>query len=123
MATFNQCQFIGHLGKDPELNVTNTGKPVTKFSLAVDQGRDQQPLWLNITCWDRLAETVEQYAHKGALVFVQGRLVLRQYKDKNGIDRIAVDIIATTVQLLEKKQAGTAVEEIPIDFDTPVPEK
>src|SRR6266446_3235686 len=121
MATFNQCQFIGHLGKDPELNVTNTGKPVTKFSLAVDQGRDQQPLWLNITCWDRLAETVEQYAHKGALVFVQGRLVLRQYKDKNGVDRIAVDIIATTVQLLEKKQAGTAVEEIPIDFDTPVP--
>src|SRR5947209_351291 len=110
MATFNQCQFIGHLGKDPELSVTNNGKPVTKFSLAVDQGKDQQPMWLNITCWDKLAETVEQYARKGMLVFVQGRLVLRQYKDRNQIDRIAVDIIANTVQLLEKKQTGTVIE-------------
>src|SRR5258708_38690076 len=123
MATFNQCQFIGHLGKDPELSVTPNGKPVTKFSLAVDQGKDQQPMWLNITTWDKLAETVEKYARKGALVFVQGRLVLHSYKDKNQVDRTAVDIIATTVQLLEKKQSGNAIEDIPIDFDAPVPEK
>lgn len=122
MATLNQCSFIGHLGKDPELSVTNTGKPVTKFSLAVDQGKDQQPMWLNITTWDKLAETIERYARKGALVFVQGRLVIRPYKDKNGIDRIAIDIVATTVQLLEKKQSDK-VEDIPIDFDVPVPEK
>ena len=122
MATLNQCSFIGHLGKDPELSVTNTGKPVTKFSLAVDQGKDQQPMWLNITTWDKLAETIERYARKGALVFVQGRLVIRPYKDKNGIDRIAIDIVATTVQLLEKKQSDK-VEDIPIDFDAPVPEK
>src|SRR5258708_36258556 len=80
MATLNQCSFIGHLGKDPELSVTNEGKPVTKFSLAVDQGKDQQPMWLNITCWDKLAEIVEKYARKGSLVFVQGRLVLRTYR-------------------------------------------
>jgi single-strand DNA-binding protein len=110
MATFNQCQFIGRLGKDPELTVTNTGKPVTKFSLAVDQGKDQQPLWLNITCWDKLAETVEMYARKGMQVFVQGRLVLRPYKDKQQVDRRAVDIVATTVQLLEKRQGDIPVE-------------
>src|SRR5258708_37033435 len=122
MATFNQCQFIGHLGKDPELSVTPNGKTVTKFSLAVDQGKDQQPMWLNIICWDKLAETVERYAHKGAQVFLQGRLVIRPYKDRNQIDRIAVEIVATTVQLLDKKQSGNAVEDIPIDFDTPVSE-
>jgi single-strand DNA-binding protein len=116
MATLNQCSFIGRLGKDPELTVTASGKPVTKFSLAVDQGKDQPPLWLNITTFDKLAEIVEMYAHKGVQVFVQGRLVLRQYKDKNGIDRMAVDIIATTVQLLEKKQNGKADEEIPVDL-------
>src|SRR6266516_5713139 len=110
MATFNQCQFIGRLGKDPELTVTSNGKPVTKFSLAVDQGKDQPPMWLNVTTWDKLAETVEMYAHKGMQVFVQGRLQLRSYKYKNGIDRTAVDIIATTVQLLDKRQERAVSE-------------
>ena len=105
MATLNQCSFIGRLGKDPERQVTSTDKPVTKFSLAVDQGKDQT-MWLNITCWDKLAETVEKYARKGTLVFVQGKLQLRRYKDKqhNNIERISVEIIATTVQLLEKRK-------------------
>jgi single-strand DNA-binding protein len=121
MATFNQCQFIGRLGKDPEQTVVN-GSPVTKFSLAVDQGKDQKPLWLNITTWDRLAEVVKQYAKKGMQVFVQGKLVLRSYQDKNKADRAAIDIVATTVQLLEKRQSKD--EEIPLDFDAPVvPEK
>jgi Single-strand binding protein family len=56
MATFNQCFFIGRLGKDPEMSYTPTGKAVTKFSLAVDQGKDQKPMWLNIICWNELAE-------------------------------------------------------------------
>jgi len=117
MATFNQCQFIGRLGKDPEQTVVN-GSPVTKFSLAVDQGKDQKPLWLNITTWDRLAEVVKQYARKGMQVFVQGKLVLRSYQDKNQVERVTLDIIATTVQLLEKRQSKE--EDIPLDFDAPV---
>jgi len=117
MATLNQCSFIGHLGKDPELTVTSAGKPVTKFSLAVDQGKDQPPMWLNITCWDKLAEIVEMYAQKGSLVFVQGRLVIRSYKDKNQVDRTAVDIIATVVQLLDKRQEKAVSEDIPVDLD------
>ena len=106
MATFNQCQFIGRLGKDPELNVISNGKPYTKFSLAVDQGKDQQPMWFNVTTWDKLAETVEMYAHKGMQVFIQGKLQIRPYKDKQGLDRQAIDIVASTVQLLEKKQSN-----------------
>jgi single-strand DNA-binding protein len=117
MATFNQCQFIGRLGKDPEQTVVN-GSAVTKFSLAVDLGKDQKPLWLNITTWDRLAEVVKQYAKKGMQVFVQGKLVLRSYQDKNQADRVALDIVATTVQLLEKRQSKE--EDIPLDFDAPV---
>ncbi len=103
MATFNQCQFIGHLGKDPELTVTNDGKPITKFSLAVDQGKDQT-MWLNITTWDKLAEIVEKYARKGMQVFVQGKLQLRPYKDKHNTKQVSVEIIASVVQLLEKRE-------------------
>jgi single stranded DNA-binding protein len=81
-------------------------KPYTKFSLAVDQGKDQQPMWFNVTTWDKLAETVEMYADKGMQVFIQGKLQIRPYKDKQGRDRQAIDIVASTVQLLEKKQSN-----------------
>ncbi len=110
MATFNQCTFIGRLGKEPELTVTNDGKPITKFSLAVDQGKNQPAMWLNIVTWDKLAETIATYAYKGMQVFVQGRLAIRPYKDKNGVDRQAVEIVASTVQLLEKRQGDIPLE-------------
>src|SRR5712691_11759248 len=102
MPTLNQCSFIGRLGKDPEMNYTPSGKAVAKFSLAVDQGKDQGAMWLNIVCWDQLAELMNQLLTKGKLVFVQGRLAQRTYTDKAGKERQALDIIATTVQLLEK---------------------
>jgi single-strand DNA-binding protein len=90
MPTFNQCQLIGRLGKDPDMSYTPNGKPVTKFSLAVDQGKDQETLWLNIVCWNDLAERMNQYLQKGMLVFVQGRLVVRPYTDKAQVKRVAV---------------------------------
>jgi single-strand DNA-binding protein len=102
MATLNQCSFIGHVGRDPDLQVTSEGKPYTRFSLAVNQSKDQT-LWLTVTTWDRLAETIERYDHKGSQVFVQGRLQLRPYTDKNGVERLAVDLVASLVQLLDKR--------------------
>jgi single stranded DNA-binding protein len=96
MATLNQCSFIGHLGKDPDLQVTSEGKPYTRFSLAVKGGKDQT-MWLNVTTWEKLAETVERFAHKGTQVFVQGRLQLRPYKDKNGVERQAVDLVSLSI--------------------------
>jgi single-strand DNA-binding protein len=84
MATFNSCQFIGRLGKDPDFSVIPSGTSVAKFSLAVDQGKDKQAMWLNVVAWDKLAEIVEKYAEKGMQVFVQGRLQMRAYEDKSG---------------------------------------
>jgi single-stranded DNA-binding protein len=52
MATLNQWMGIGHLGKDPVLDVTSDGKPYTRFSLVVDQGRDKKQMRLNVICWD-----------------------------------------------------------------------
>ena len=103
MATFNQCSFIGRLGKDPEqLKVTSEGKPYIQFSLAVDQGKNET-MWLNVTAWEKTAEVVEKSARKGTLVFVQGKLQLKKYKDKTQAERLSVEISASNVQLLEKK--------------------
>ena len=114
MPTLNQCSFIGRLGKDPEMNYIPSGKAVTKFSLAVDQGKHQDTLWLTIVCWNDLAERMNLYLSKGLLVFVQGRLVQRSYQDKNKVERVAIEIVASTVQMLEKgKQEVTESEDAP----------
>jgi single-strand DNA-binding protein len=107
MATLNQCSFIGRLGNEPELKVTGEkGTPFTKFSLAVDQGKGEDPLWLNIVCWDKLAEQMEKLLYKGAQVYVQGRLKITSYKDKQQVKRQTVEIVATIVQLLDKAKAA-----------------
>lgn len=107
MASFNSVQFIGRLGKDPDFNVIPSGTPVAKFSLAVDQGKDKDAMWLNVVAWDKLAEIVEKYASKGSQVFVQGRLQMRAYEDKNGVKRQAVDVVASTIQLLDSKRESS----------------
>ena len=103
MATLNQWFGIGRLGKDPdEIKVTSDGKAYVQFSLAVDQGKNQT-MWLQVTAWERQAEAVKKYASKGTLVFVQGRLQVQKYTDKQHIERTSVEINASNVQILEKK--------------------
>jgi single-strand DNA-binding protein len=107
---FNQWTGTGRLGRDPEMNYTPSGKAVAKFSIAVDQNmsKDAQgtakkdTMWLNIVCWERLAERISEKAHKGAEVFVQGRLTMRTYIDKNNQERQAFEVVATSVQLTQR---------------------
>src|SRR6266516_6302604 len=111
MPTFNQCSFSGRLGKDPEMSYTPNAKAVTKFSLAVDQGKNQDTLWITIVCWKDLAERMNEYLSKGQLVFVQGKLVQRSYVDKNQVKRVATEIVASTVQMLEKSTKPMPADE------------
>ena len=110
----NKIMLIGNLGKDPELNVTAEGTPVTKFSLAVNRQyktatgeRKEETEWFNIVAWRQLAEICERYLHKGSKVYIEGRLTQRKYTDKTGVERIAVEVIANDMQMLSPKQAGT----------------
>ena len=126
----NKIMLIGNLGKDPELNVTAEGTPVTKFSLAVNrkyktqtgQTREETE-WFQIVTWRQLAELTERYLHKGSKVYIEGRLLQRKYTDKQGAERTAVEVIANDVQFLDRKPSGKADDEIPIDFDPFLPEQ
>jgi len=116
MATLNLCSFIGHLGKDPVMNSTPDGLAITKFSLAVDEytgkkssagdKKEKPPLWLDIVCFGKIAETVTALLHQGSQVYVQGRLSKRTYTDRGGVERLAIEIIASDVQLLDPKKAA-----------------
>ncbi len=106
----NKVLLIGNLGRDPELNVTSDGTPVTKFSLAVGRkfktqtGTKEETEWFNIVAWKQLAELCEKYLHKGSKVYVEGRLQQRKYTDKEGVQRTSVEVIMSQVEFLSAKQ-------------------
>jgi single-strand DNA-binding protein len=111
----NKIMLIGNLGRDPELQVTAEGTPVTKFSLAVNRRyraqtgeTKEETEWFNIVAWRNLAELTERYLHKGSKVYVEGRLSQRKYTDKDGVQRTAVEVIANDVRFLDSKESGSS---------------
>jgi single-strand DNA-binding protein len=125
MASFNNVTFIGNIGRDPELQVTPDGTPVTKFSLAVNErtgrGADakESTMWLNIVAWRGLAETVEKYMHKGMSVCVSGRLKVREYTDREGVKRMSVDVVANEVIMLDRKPTTSGASAASTDTGDP----
>lgn len=107
----NKIIIIGNLGRDPELNYTPSGTAVTKFSVADSRRwRDKQSgeqreetTWFNIVAWNQLAETCNQYLHKGSKVYIEGRMTSRKYTDKDGNERTAWDVSALEMQMLDPK--------------------
>lgn len=103
----NKVQVIGHLGKDPEMRYTPSGKPVTTFSVAVsrswnsaDGERHSETEWFNVVAWGNLAEICKQYLVKGQQVFVEGRLQTRRWDDKEGLKHTSVEIVANEMMML-----------------------
>ncbi len=111
--TYNKVFLVGRLGVDPELKYTQSGTPVTNFSLATDEGfndregnRQERTEWHRIVVWDRQAETVCQYMSKGRQVLVEGSLQTRKWQDKQGQDRYTTEIRAQRVVFLGGGQPG-----------------
>src|SRR5437763_14968862 len=95
----NRVVLVGRLTRDPELPTTTTGKSVCDFSIAVQKRvkpTDGSPDadFFRVNCWERQAEYVSNYLHKGRLVAVDGRLQARKFTDKDGNNREVVEIVA-----------------------------
>ena len=87
----NKVMIIGHLGRDPEMRYTPSGRPVTTFTMAVsrswntvDGERHTETEWFNVVAWGNLAEICKQYLNKGQQVYIEGRLQTRRCEDKEG---------------------------------------
>lgn len=121
----NKIMLIGNLGKDPEMSYTASGTAVTKFSLAVNRNvksptgeRQTETEWFNIVAWNQLAETCNTYLRKGNKAFVEGRLSLRKYTDKSGVERTAIEVIINEMEMLTPKgQSGPGSDNFPRDRD------
>ena len=109
----NTVVIMGRLTADPELRTTASGLSVTSFSVAVDrrfqrQGEEKQTDFINVVAWRQTADFVSRYFHKGSMIAVQGSIQTRNYEDKNGNKRTAVEIVADNVSFCgSKAETGT----------------
>ncbi len=108
--SFNKIIIVGNLGRDPELRYTPQGVPVCTFSVATNERRrdsagelQERTLWFRVTAWRRLAELTHQYLKKGSLVYVEGRLYLDEYTDRDGVPRTQLRIEASDVRFLDRR--------------------
>ena len=104
----NTAEILGHLGQDPELRYTGSGKAVCNFSVATNQYDRDDPEWHNCTAWGSLAEVCNEHLAKGERVFVEGSLRTRQWEDSDGRTRYSTEIHADEVIFLgsQKQPAG-----------------
>jgi single-strand DNA-binding protein len=111
MKSVNKVILIGTLGRDPEIRSTASGMNVAKFSIATNErykDRDGQwqerTEWHNIVCWQRLAEIVRDYTHKGDRIYIEGRLQTSSWDDKQtGEKKYKTEIVANDLVLIGGK--------------------
>lgn len=101
----NLCQFIGHLGKDPEVRYLPAGDAVANFSIACNwKTKDKEGVeWVRFSAFGKLAEICAEYLHKGSRVYVAGRMTTRKWQDKEGNDRYTTEIMANDMKMLDGK--------------------
>ncbi|MCE5346616.1 MAG: single-stranded DNA-binding protein [Bacteroidales bacterium] len=103
----NRVTLIGNLGQDPETKTIETGKKVTHFTLATDDGyknadgqKVNETTWHNIVAWNGLADIAGKFLKKGQQVAVEGRIVYRSYEDKKGATKYITEIVLNDLVLL-----------------------
>lgn len=122
----NKVLLIGRLGQDPEMRYTPSGKPLTKFQIAVnrswtssDNEKKTETEWFTIVSWGKLAEICNQYLNKGQQVYIDGRLHTRHWVDDGGANHSAVEVVAQEMIMLGSAadDNGSGQEEGPATED------
>ena len=103
----NSVTMIGRLCKDPELRRTQSGTACCSFSLAVKRPKVKDTTdFHNFVVWQQGAEYLCQYGHKGDLVGVTGYLTSRNWEDKDGNKRTAIEVTCDSVELVSSKKSS-----------------
>lgn len=116
----NKAILVGNVGGDPEVRTLENNVKVATISLATSERytdsnkqKQERTTWHRVVLWRNLAEVVEKYVHKGSQLYIEGRISNRQYKDKDGNDRYATEIVANDMKLLGKRDDGNRQPEGP----------
>jgi single-strand DNA-binding protein len=107
----NRVQLIGNLGGAPEIKEFDGGNKLARFSIATSEfftnkkgEKVTETQWHNVVAWGKLAENVQKLLQKGSQVAIDGKLVSRNYTDKEGTKRYITEVVANEFMLIDKKQ-------------------
>ena len=108
--SFNKIIIVGYLGRDPELRYTPQSTAVCNFSVAVsekkrDKAGDFQDIttWFRVTLWGKQAENASKYLTKGRLIYIEGRLHIEEWTDRDGKNRTTLEVTATDMQFIDNR--------------------
>ncbi len=108
---------MGYLSADPKFNEFQSGKKKAEFSLGISTS-PKETLWIDVECWDKIAENCNKYIKKGSLVFVDGKLKYNSWTDKNGNKRNKITCVCDFIKIInvknqdDKKISKNEIEEI-----------
>jgi single-strand DNA-binding protein len=107
----NKVQLIGNLGQDPEIKTTDNGKKLARFSVATNEvyrtpsgEKVDDTQWHNLIAWGKVADIAEKFLRKGKEVAVEGKLIHRNYLDKEGKKRTVTEIQVNELLLIGNKE-------------------
>lgn len=113
MRGVNKIILIGNVGQDPEIRSTQGGTLVANFSVACnetwkgnDGNKQERTEWFRVVAWQRLAEIARDYVRKGNPIYIEGRLQSREWTDRDGVKRTAIDVVAGQLVLLPSPRSG-----------------
>src|SRR6476646_3680488 len=119
--SFNKVIIVGNLGRDPELRYTPQGTAVCNFSVATIENQKKKSeqvqdvtTCFRVTLWDKKAEVAAKYLQKGKPVYIEGRLKIDEWTDRDGNNRFTLDVTATDMQFIgssSDRDSGYSQEE------------
>jgi single-strand DNA-binding protein len=134
MANYNKVLLMGNLTRDPELKRTSSDMAVAQIGMAVNRRykdktgeQREETTFVDCEAWGKTAETMAKYLSKGRPVFIEGRLKLDQWQDKDGNNRSKLKIVIESFQFVDSRgnQSSTPTAEVtttttpPADDDIP----
>lgn len=110
MPNLNKVMIMGNLTRDPEIRFTPSNTPVCQIGVAVnrtwksqDGERQEETTFIDVEAWGRTAETINEHLRKGRPIFVEGRLKLDTWDDKEGNKRSKLKVVCETFQFVDSK--------------------
>ena len=96
----NRCEFIGRLGRDPEVRFSADGNAICNFSIAVGYKSKEKETteWIRIVSFGKLAGVCGDYLRKGSQVYIAGRMTTRKWQNKDGVEQFSTEVVAEHMQ-------------------------
>ncbi|MEO8649718.1 MAG: single-stranded DNA-binding protein [Acidobacteriota bacterium] len=122
--SFNKITIIGNLGREPELRYTPQGTAVCNFSIATnekkrDKSGEMQDVttWFRVTLWSKQAENAAKYLKKGSSVYIEGRLRVEDWTDREGKERYTLEVQGSDMQFIGSARSDEFSGESPSEAE------